>query len=501
VPTEVQVLCLDAGEEWLEGYGEGDPQLETHPANLAYVIYTSGSTGRPKGVAITHGGLSNHMQWMRGRLAPQQSDRILQKTSCAFDASVWEFWLPLLIGARLHLADPGLMKDPAAIWSVVEQQGITILQLAPSLLQAVAPLASRERLRSLRLLCCGGEALAAAVVRQITEHWDGILVNLYGPTEATIDTCWQIARSDNRSAIVSIGRPIDNLRVHVLDNVLGCCPVGGIGELHIGGAGLARGYHGKPALTAERFVPDPLGDEGTRLYRSGDLARYHIDGSIDYQGRTDHQVKIRGFRIELGEIEARLREQQEVREAVVLACEGAGGLQLVAYVVPMATPEEGLPERLHAVLRSGLPEFMVPTHFLLLDALPLTQNGKLDRKALPQVDVSQRQSIYVAPESELQQRLAAIWAQVLKLERVGLTDNFFELGGHSLLMTQVMVRIREQLGMDVALKLLFEQPTLEAFSHAVERLAPVRESVQGELAKSLDALKRLTSEEIDELIS
>ncbi|MBX8613199.1 AMP-binding protein, partial [Pseudomonas cichorii] len=275
---------------------------------------------------------------------------------------------------------------------------------------------------------------------------------------------------------------------------LGCS-----GELHIGHAGLARGYHNRAALTAERFVPDPFSQDGGRLYRTGDLARYRAEGVIEYAGRIDHQVKIRGFRIELGEIEARLQAQVSVREVIVLALDG----QLAAYLVPQdsGADQQTLREALKAELKAHLPDYMVPTHFVMLDAMPLTGNGKLDRKALPKPDASQLQNSYVAPQSELEQQLAAIWADVLKVERVGLHDNFFELGGHSLVAVQMLVRVREQLQHEVSLKELFEQPCVAGLVAVIEQKNGKSDPALDELTKSLEALKRLSAEEIDNLIA
>ncbi|MCX9140277.1 AMP-binding protein, partial [Pseudomonas sp. DCB_PUT] len=307
----------------------------------------------------------------------------------------------------------------------------------------------------------------------------------------------------DESISVPIGQPIDNLKTHILEGSLQPAVRGSAGELYLGGVGLARGYHQRPSLTAERFVPDPFSDNGGRLYRTGDLARYRADGVIDYAGRIDHQVKIRGLRIELGEIEARLLELPSVQEAVVLAQDGSSGKQLVGYVVPVdnTQDESALRDSLREALKAGLPDYMVPAHLLLLDKLPVTPNGKLDRKALPQPDASQLQGEYVAPQSELEQQIAAIWADVLKLERVGLSDNFFELGGHSLLATSVIVRIQEQAGVAAELKELFEYPVLADFCRLLEGKAPIVDTTQDQLAKSLALLDSLSMEELDELIS
>ncbi|MDR0278103.1 MAG: amino acid adenylation domain-containing protein, partial [Paucimonas sp.] len=486
----VERLDLDHAIDWHD-HGDVAPlQVPVHADNLAYVIYTSGSTGRPKGVEIRHGALTNHMLWMQGELKLTPQDRVLQKTAFSFDASVWEFWLPLLNGAQLVLASPALSDDLALLWSEVASQRISVLQLAPSVLQALLPGVQAGQLDSLRTLAFGGEALSATLVEQLRGQWGGQVYNLYGPTEATIDTSSLLLEGPLDSAVAAIGRPIANVRTYVLDANLQACPLGSAGELYVGGHSLARGYHGRADLTAERFVPDPF-TPGARLYRTGDLVCQRADGVIDYLGRIDHQVKLRGLRIELGEIEALLLAHPAVREAVVLARDN----QLVAYVVGDAA----LQGELKALLARDLPAFMVPAQWLFLERLPLTPNGKLDRKALPQADTLQ--SDYVAPVSELEQQLAQIWAQVLQVERVGLADNFFELGGHSLLAVQMLVRIRDQLRCEIALRELFEKSTLGDLCEVVEAKRGQVDHAQDELTKSLEALKRLSAEEIDNLLA
>ncbi|WP_193075958.1 non-ribosomal peptide synthetase, partial [Pseudomonas sp. FME51] len=469
VSSNVQSLNLDAVNEWLDNYSQANPGNFTQPENLAYVIYTSGSTGLPKGVAVRRRSLLNHMCWMRERFEIEASDRVLQKTAFSFDAAVWEFWLPLLSGAQLHMAPPTLMEDLSGVWDEVERQKITILQLVPSILQALLPYASSQRMASLRLLCCGGEALSERLVRQLSSSWEGPLVNLYGPTEATIDTCCHVCAPDE---VPAIGRPISNGRVHIVDGHMGACPIGCSGELLVAGELLARGYLNRPGLTAERFIPDPFdnsGQGGGRLYRTGDLARYHNDGVIEYAGRIDHQVKIRGFRIELGEIEARLQGHKAVCEAVVIDIDGPGGKQLVSYLVTDTdlSNDPGQQAALRITLRDhlkeALPDYMVPAHLLFIEQLPLTPNGKLDRKALPIPDVSQLQQEYVAPQSDLEQQIAAIWADVLKVEKVGLTDNFFELGGDSIISIQVVSRARQS-GIRFTPKELFQHQTVQGLA-------------------------------------
>ena len=465
----VRSLVLDELIDWQDLSEAVPPQVQLDGDNLAYVIYTSGSTGRPKGVEIRHGALANHMLWMQGELKLSPHDRVLQKTAFSFDASVWEFWLPLLNGAQLVLASPALSDDLSLLWGEVAGQAISVLQLAPSVLQALLPEVGEGQLASLRTLAFGGEALSAALVEQLREQWGGQVYNLYGPTEATIDTSSLLIEGPVDTAIAAIGRPISNVRTYVLDSNLQVCPVGSAGELYVGGDSLARGYHQRPDLSAERFVPDPF-TPGARLYRTGDLVRYRADGVIDYLGRIDHQVKIRGLRIELGEIEALLLRQPAVREAVVLPRESANGTQLVAWVVAGqgAMAGDELAHELKALLGQDLPGFMVPTQWLFLDQLPLTPNGKLDRKALPQPDIGHAHAAYVAPQGELEQQLAAIWAEVLKVDKVGMSDDFFELGGHSLLATQIVSRVQKELGHHVPLRAMFELNTLQALVAYIE---------------------------------
>ncbi|WP_236170221.1 non-ribosomal peptide synthetase, partial [Pseudomonas parasichuanensis] len=442
-----------------------DPQVAVHDEQLAYLIYTSGSTGQPKGVAVRQRGLSNHMAWMRGLLPLAAEDRVLQKTAVSFDASVWEFWLPLISGAQLVMAAPGQGESLARLWEQVEALRITVLQSAPSLLQAMLPQARPGQLASLHTLLCGGEALGAELCRQVRACWQGRLVNLYGPTEATIDSTACEVPAVLACTVAPLGAPIDNVTTQVLDGVFQACPTGAAGELCIGGDGLARGYHQRPGLTAERFVPDPYSARpGARLYRSGDLVRQGADGVIDYLGRIDHQVKIRGLRIELGEIEARLLALPGVRQALVLAREQ----QLVAYLVCDSVDEAGGDRvaELRRALQAQLPEYMVPGHLLLLDGFPLTPNGKLDRKALPAPQAAVKAG-QVAPASALEQRLLAVWQEVLKVPALGVTDNFFELGGDSIMSIQVVSRARQD-GIQFTPKQLFQHQTVRALAQVAE---------------------------------
>ncbi|MGE7994420.1 amino acid adenylation domain-containing protein, partial [Pseudomonas sp. NPDC089554] len=435
------------------------------PEHLAYVIYTSGSTGKPKGAGNRHKALTNRLCWMQQAYGLGLSDTVLQKTPFSFDVSVWEFFWPLMTGARLAVAGPGDHRDPRRLVELINEYQVSTLHFVPSMLQMFLLDEQVSSCTSLRRIVCSGEALPVDAQDQVLARLPNAgLYNLYGPTEAAIDVTHWTCRDEGRDA-VPIGQPIANLQTYVLDAELQPVPAGVVGELYLGGEGLARGYHRRPALTAERFVTSPFG-EGQRLYRTGDLASQRADGVIEYRGRIDHQVKIRGLRIELGEIEARLMEQDTVREAVVLAIDGA----LIGYVVPrewQPEAQETLRETIREPLRQALPDYMVPSQLLFIERMPLSPNGKLERKALPKPDASQAQKAYVAPRTELEQRIATIWQDVLKLERVGLNDNFFELGGHSLLATQVRSRIRQQLDLDIALRTLFEHSTLAAFCQAL----------------------------------
>ncbi|MCO8165753.1 amino acid adenylation domain-containing protein [Pseudomonas sp. 21LCFQ010] len=499
VPDSVEVLSLDELAESLATCSDANPVNLGHPDNLAYVIYTSGSTGKPKGAGNSHKGLFNRLAWMQKAYRLGSSDTVLQKTPFSFDVSVWEFFWPLQTGACLAIAEPGVHREPERLIEAINRYEVTTLHFVPSMLQVFMGSEGVESCRSIRRIVCSGEALPGELARQSLHRLPQAGVfNLYGPTEAAIDvTHWTCGADEG--AGVPIGRPIDNLKTHILAAGLLPAVQGCVGELYLGGVGLARGYHQRASLTAERFVPDPFdGSEqgGGRLYRTGDLACYRAEGVIHYLGRTDHQVKIRGLRIELGEIEAKLQEHAAIRESVVVDVEGPGGKQLAAYVVAAeleieVAQQNDLRSRLREHLQTTLPDYMVPAHVVFLDKLPLSPNGKLDRKALPKPDASQQQQVYVAPQTELEQQIAGIWAEVLQIERVGLHDNFFELGGHSLLVLSVLSRVRLTFGVTLNPSSLFQNPVLEAFS---------RQFVQEDVDELEEKLKRLDmfAEELEE---
>ena len=426
-PAGLRVVSVDAAWPAIAAESTENPARGAGPDTLAYVIYTSGSTGTPKGVAVEHASLVSHVSWFIREFQVGPRDRVLQKTPISFDASVWEFHVPLLAGARLVLAAPGGEREPRYLARTVREQGITLLQLVPSLLRVLADEPELRECGALRLLFCGGEALAGELARRAGELLPAArVVNLYGPTECCIQASTHLfAGEDGGRAFVPIGRPVANTRAYVLGPGLQPAAPGIPGELYLGGVQVARGYLGRPGLTAERFVADPFAARpGSRLYRTGDRARWRADGELEFLGRVDHQVKVRGFRIELGEIEAVLRRHESVADCVVMAREDVpGDRRLVAYVVGDADAEA-----LRAHLSKRLPEYMVPAAFVSLDALPLTPNGKLDRKALPAPDFVSAAERYVAPRTPVEEVLAGIWAEVLRLDRVGVEDELLRAG-------------------------------------------------------------------------
>ncbi|MGP9739746.1 MULTISPECIES: non-ribosomal peptide synthetase [Halomonas] len=440
-----------------------NPQVPLHGEHLAYVIYTSGSTGRPKGAANRHHALTNRLQWMQDAYGLTADDAVLQKTPFSFDVSVWEFFWPLIQGARLVMAPPGAHREPAQLVELIRTYKITTLHFVPSMLQAFLAHGKVEDCTSLTRLVCSGEALPAELQNQVLARLPHTgLYNLYGPTEAAIDVTHWTCQDDGRNH-VAIGQPIAGIHTYVLDGDLNLAPPGVAGELYLGGVGLARGYLHRPDLTAERFVADPF-VLGERLYRTGDLVRWREDGQLEYLGRLDHQVKIRGLRIELGEIEAELLSQPEVREAVMVAQEGPSGSRLVAYVVPQSDSKLDT-SSLREALGQKLPDYMVPGVVVTLDELPLNANGKVDRKALPAPDLVSG-SEYEPPQGEVEEALAEIWSEVIGVERVGRYDNFFELGGHSLLALKVLEKMRHR-GLMAQVRTLFQHPELTALAQAL----------------------------------
>ncbi|WP_434481392.1 amino acid adenylation domain-containing protein [Pseudomonas aeruginosa] len=446
----VEVLAIDGLV--LDGYAESDPLPTLSADNLAYVIYTSGSTGKPKGTLLTHRNALRLFSATEAWFGFDERDVWTLFHSYAFDFSVWEIFGALLYGGRLVIVPQWVSRSPEDFYRLLCREGVTVLNQTPSAFKQLMAVACSADMATqqpaLRYVIFGGEALDLQSLRPWFQRFGDRqpqLVNMYGITETTVHVTYRpVSEADLKGGLVSpIGGTIPDLSWYILDRDLNPVPRGAVGELYIGRAGLARGYLRRPGLSATRFVPNPFpGGAGERLYRTGDLARFQADGNIEYIGRIDHQVKVRGFRIELGEIEAALAGLAGVRDAVVLAHDGVGGTQLVGYVVAdSAEDAERLRESLRESLKRHLPDYMVPAHLMLLERMPLTVNGKLDRQALPQPDASLSQQAYRAPGSELEQRIAAIWAEILGVERVGLDDNFFELGGHSLLLLMLKERI------------------------------------------------------------
>ncbi len=462
--------------------------------DLAYVIYTSGSTGKPKGAMNTHGAIRNRLLWMQERYGLQADDRVLQKTSFSFDVSVWEFFWPLISGARLVMARPEGHRDSKYLVEVIRKEKITTIHFVPSMLKVFLSEEEVEECKSLRRVICSGEALSGELRRQFFHRLECGLHNLYGPTEAAVDvTAWE-CRREEEGENVPIGRPIANTAIHVLDGQLQEVPVGVAGEIYIGGVGVARGYLNRAESTAERFVADPFAaDAGGRMYRTGDLGRWLANGAIEYLGRNDDQVKVRGYRIELGEIEARLAEHVGIRDAVVLARKQGNESdekQLVAYCVGAEGKETGV-EELRNHLQKTLPAYMVPTAYVFLKEMPLNPNGKVDRKALPapRGDAFAVHA-YEAPRGGTETEVAGVWAKLLHVERVGRQDNFFDLGGHSLLATSMVAKFRSAFGIDVPVRAIFESPTIADLAEVIEL------DLKSQGKKLSEAAERATSKQV-----
>ena len=464
--TPARIVQLDSDWTTIERQPDRPPDgIPASPDELAYVIYTSGSTGKPKGVQIPHRAVVNFLQSMAREPGMSAEDRLLSVTTMSFDIFGLELFLPLTTGARVILADRDDAMDGQRLGELIDLHAVTVMQATPSTWRLLVDSGWSGR-SSLRMLC-GGEALPRDLVAPLLEL-GGELWNLYGPTETTIwSTVFRVRSADEP---VLIGRPIANTRTHILDDAFEPVAPGVVGELYIGGLGLARGYLNRPELTAEKFIADPF-RPGERLYRTGDLARYRADGRIECLGRIDHQVKLRGFRIELGEIETRLKDIESIRECVaVLREDRSGDRRLIAYYV-LREGADATESDLRRHLKTHLPEYMVPQHFVRLPALPLTPNRKIDRKALPApLAEAGGDRALVLPRSDVERDIAAIWEAVLRCGPVGVSQDFFESGGHSLLATQVMSRINRQFDIKLPLQKLFEATTIEAQAALVDEL-------------------------------
>ncbi|MDM8557191.1 amino acid adenylation domain-containing protein [Candidatus Parabeggiatoa sp. HSG14] len=494
--SQARVICID--DEWgqITIYPNQNPKRQSSPKNLAYIIYTSGSTGKPKGVMIEHVSLLNHMLWMQNTFALSAQDRVLQKTSFTFDASVCEFYAPLMVGGTLLVAKPKGHQEPTYLVKTIQKYNVTALFIVPSLLKMLLKVSDFNKNNSLRYLICGAETLTNQLRETFyNTNLDIPLYNLYGPTETTIDsTYWRCEKNQP----ITIGRPIANTQIYILDTYHHLTPLGVPGELCIAGSGLARGYLNRPELTSAKFIEIELLGRQQRLYKTGDLARWLPDGHLEYLGRLDHQVKLRGFRIELGEIEATLIQHKAIIDAVVVLYDQKNNPRLVAYVTLseklkvkseklMSIEESSLFTELRQWLYESLPEYMIPAHFMVLEKLPLMSNGKIDYHALPKPEQTRSEvaNSYVMPQTEAEQKIAQVWQQVLQLEKVGIYDNFFDLGGHSLLIMQVHSKLQILFKKSLSMVDLFQYPTIEALA---KHLTQVEDKKPSEVLKTTSKL-------------
>ncbi|PNK21304.1 amino acid adenylation domain-containing protein [Cylindrospermopsis raciborskii] len=463
-----QIICLDKEWQVIAQEDTHNPSTNLVVENLAYLIYTSGSTGQPKGVMISHSAICNHMLWMQKTFSFGEREKVLQKTPFSFDASVWEFYAPLLTGGQLIIAEKDGHKDVSYLLKLICEQQVTVLQMVPSLLQMFLEYGEIENCHSLTHIFCGGEALPVAMVENLLSKLNVNFHNLYGPTEACIDATFLSFTKENNHYIkqnmLPIGRPIANTQTYVLDAHLQPVPIGVPGELYIGGMGLARGYCQLPQLTRDKFIAHPFSDNpDSRLYKTGDLVRYLPDGNIEFIGRIDHQVKIRGFRIELGEIEAVLTQHPNVLNAVVvISGDSSATNSLIAYYVSTEKQftSSGV---LRDFLKEKLPDYMIPNSFIVLDHLPMTPNGKIDRKLLAGLNINRTFDAHqhVSPRTLLEYKLVEIWEEILQVRPIGVTENFFDLGGHSLLAIRLIAAIEQKLKCNLPVVSLFREGTIE----------------------------------------
>ena len=467
--TRAEMVRLDG--EWEEISKEAGDDLgeEVGEGNLAYLIYTSGSTGKPKGVAIEHHSAVTLIHWAIEKFSRQSLSAVLASTSICFDLSIFEIFVTLSIGGKIILA-----KNALHLANLAAAEEVTLINTVPSAMTELLRLNAVPK--SVKTVNLAGEPLQRALVDQIYDlNWIEQVNDLYGPSE---DTTYTTFVKRKKGGPVTIGRPIANTQIYLLDKQLQPVPTGVNGELYIGGEGLARGYFAKPDQTADRFIPNPFGKPGSRFYKTGDLARYLPDGNIEFLGRIDHQVKVRGYRIELGEIETHLRDHLAVKEAVVIVRQDqAANHQIIAYVVmkedaslqPTPDPAEiNLQLRNH--LKQYVPDYMLPALIMVIDAIPLTPNGKLDRARLPEPAQADRQkeANYAEAQTDTERTLAGIWEELLGVKGIGIHDNFFEVGGHSLLATQLISKIRTAFNVELSVRGLFETPTIAEFAKAID---------------------------------
>ncbi|HEY9874103.1 MAG TPA: amino acid adenylation domain-containing protein, partial [Candidatus Obscuribacterales bacterium] len=499
-----QLICLDT--QWDEIAKESTESCSSivTTENLAYVIYTSGSTGKPKGVAVEHEQILNYLYGILPRLDLAAASSFAMVSTFAADLGNTVIFPALCTGGCLHVIPQEMASDPEALAAYFEQHSIDCLKIVPSHLAALLTSPKAASILPRKRLVLGGEATHWDLLARIQEYApDCVIINHYGPTESTVGVLTYQVNNNNLgylSETVPIGRPIANTQIYILDSQLQPVPIGVTGELYIGGNSVARGYLNQPEITAEKFIVNPfLTSSQSRLYKTGDAARYLADGNIEFLGRIDNQVKIRGFRIELGEIEAVIRQHPDIEQVVVIAREDVSGdKRLVAYVVPNV--EEFSVTFLRQLLQQKLPDYMIPSALVQLKTLPLNFNGKVDRQALPAADIVALQGNFVAPRNPVEETLAAIWAEVLKIEKVGIYGNFFELGGHSLLATQVISRLRQAFQVDVPLHHLFESPTVAELAVVIASKLS-EQADEALMAEMVAELEQLSDEEVQSLLA
>ncbi|MBE9019476.1 amino acid adenylation domain-containing protein, partial [Chroococcidiopsidales cyanobacterium LEGE 13417] len=520
-PHSARAICLDADWDEIGRYSDENPTSEVTIENLVYVLYTSGSTGKPKGVAIEHRQLLNYFYAIAPQLNLPTDASFATVSTFAADLGNTCIFPALCQGGCLHIISQQRASDPVALADYCDRHAIDCLKIVPSHLAALLASPSPAKILPRQCLVLGGEAASWNLVEQIQQYAPTCrIINHYGPTETTVGVLTypleprQQETRQHDSATVPLGRPLANMQVYVLDRQLQPVPIGVPGELYIAGAGVARGYLNRPDLTQERFIPNiwensklipnsefRIPNSDSRLYKTGDLVRYLPDGNLEFLGRLDDQVKVRGFRIELGEVEAALRQHPQVREVVVIVREdNLDDRRLIAYVVP--SQSTAIANDLRLFLKDKLPEYMMPSAFVLLKQLPLTPNGKVDRQALPAPDTSRPDlaDTFVAPRTPVEKSLVEIWAEVLRLERIGINDNFFDLGGHSLLVTQVVSRVRDAFEIELPLRDFFAAPTVADL--AVKIAQKLAQETDGELlAQTLAELEQLSEAEIQTLLA
>ncbi len=469
INENIKVINVDLHKEKIDKESK-EYKSEILIKNLAYCIYTSGSTGKPKGTLLHHKGLSNRIIWMKEKLKTNQREIFIQKTPYTFDVSVWEFFLPLTIGAKLVIAKPEGHKDPFYLKEIITEKNVTIIHFVPSMLKVFLETPDIEKCKSLRNVVCSGEALSVNLQNKFFRLFTSSLYNFYGPTEATVDvTYWESDNSLNLQ-YVPIGKAIANTKIYVLDNFLNPLPVGVAGELYIAGVNLAYGYLNKPDLTAEKFIPNPFSEKpGERLYKTGDLVKTLPDGNIVFLNRIDNQVKLRGLRIELGEIEFVLKNIDFIKDALVSVYKENQNEFLVAYVITNYNAENKT-EKIKNVISKTLPDYMVPATFIYLEEFPLTSSGKINRKVLPLPNETEerKEKIIVKPETKTEEILIETISHLLNLKEVSTLDNFFSIGGHSLLATQLIIRVKKKFSIDIPLKSIFENPTIKDFAKIID---------------------------------